>query len=171
MNSASVPKSSAPTPQRGPLDWRRLVQWLHSDAVISAAEAQRLTARCAQAESAQHPLVRLASVSVRRAQDDKPMDIEQLTQWLAARAGLDYLRIDPLKGDVGKVADTMSAAYAERHKILPVQVNPSEIVVATTEPFITDWVAEVERQSHRAVRRVVASPQEIRSEERRVGKE
>jgi general secretion pathway protein E len=35
------------------------------------------------------------------------------------------------------------------------------VVVATAEPFITDWVAEVERQSRRSVRRVVASPGEI----------
>ena len=156
-------KPAAPlaTTHTGPLDWRRLVQWLHSDGVISADEAQRITARCAQAESAQHPLVRLASVSVRRASDGKPLDIELLTQWVAQRAGLAYLRIDPLKVDVGKVADTMSAGYAERHKILPVQVTPSEVVVATAEPFIDDWVAEVERQSRRTVRRVVASPQEI----------
>jgi general secretion pathway protein E len=42
-----------------------------------------------------------------------PLDIEALTQWLAQRAGLEYLRIDPLKVDVAKVADAMSAAYAE----------------------------------------------------------
>jgi len=154
-------KSPGPEVYRGPLDWRRLVEWLLRDRVISGEEAQRITARCAQAESVQHPLIRLASVSVRRASDGKPLDIELLTQWVAQRAGLAYLRIDPLKVDVGKVADTMSAAYAERHKILPVQVTPSEIVVATTEPFITDWVAEVERQARRSVRRVVASPQEI----------
>ena len=145
----------------GPVDWRRLVQWLEADAVISAEESERTVARCAQAESAQHPLVRLASVSMRRATDGKPLDIEMLAQWLAGRAGLGYLRIDPLKVDVGKVADTMSAAYAERHKILPVQVTPTDLVVATAEPFITDWVAEVERQSRRSVRRVVASPQDI----------
>jgi general secretion pathway protein E len=164
MKSAAPPDSAKP-PARvaytGPLDWRRLVEWLHRDGVISVEEAQRVTARCAQAESAQHPLVRLASVSVRRASDDKPLDIELLTQWLATRAGLAYLRIDPLKVDVGKVADTMSAAYAERHKILPVQVTPSEVVVATAEPFMTDWVAELARQSRRSVRRVVASPQEV----------
>jgi general secretion pathway protein E len=154
-------KSTVPEVYRGPLDWRRLVEWLLRDGVISGEEAQRIVARCAQAESAQHPLVRLASVSVRRASDGKPLDIELLTQWVAQRAGLAYLRIDPLKVDVGKVADTMSAAYAERHKILPVQVTSSEIVVATAEPFITDWVAEVERQARRSVRRVVASPQEI----------
>ena len=161
MNAATSPRPGAKSPYVGPLDWRRLVEWLHRDSVISLEEAQRIASRCAQAESVQHPLVRLASVSVRRASDGKPLDIELLAQWLATHAGLGYLRIDPLKVDVGKVADTMSAAYAERHKILPVQVTPSEIVVATAEPFITDWVAEVERQARRSVRRVVASPQEI----------
>jgi len=145
----------------GPVDWRHLVEWLQQDEVISEEEAQRTVSRCSQAESVQHPLVRLASVSMRRAQDQKPLDIEMLTQWLAARAQLSYLRIDPLKVDVGKVADAMGAVYAERHKILPVLVTPSEITVATAEPFVTDWVAEVERQSRRSVRRVVASPQEI----------
>ncbi len=150
-----------PVVHTGPVDWRSLLGWLHADGVISDEEAQRTTARCAQAESAQHPLVRLASVSMRRASDGKPLDIEILAQWLAGRATLAYLRIDPLKVDVGKVADAMSAAYAERHKILPVQVTPTEVVVATAQPFVTDWVAEVARQSRRSVRRVVANPQDI----------
>ena len=145
----------------GLLDWRSLVQWLQADAVITTAEAQRIHTRCAQAESVQHPLMRLASVAVRRAVDDKPLDIELLVQWLAGHAGLAYLRIDPLKVDVGKVADTMSAAYAERHKILPLQVTANEVVVATAEPYLSDWVAEVERQSRRSVRRVLANPQDI----------
>ncbi|GAB3469050.1 GspE/PulE family protein [Polaromonas eurypsychrophila] len=145
----------------GPLDWRRLVEWLSEDGVISAAEAQRTIARCAQVQSAQHPLIRLASVSMTRVADGKPLDIETIAQWLAGRAGLSYLRIDPLKVDVGKVADTMSAVYAERHKVLPVQVTTSEVVIATSEPFITDWVSEVERQAKRSVRLVVANPTEI----------
>ncbi len=151
----------APTAFQGPIDWRRLVEWLREDGVIADAEAQRTIARCAQAESSQHPLVRLASVSMHRVSDGRALDIESLTQWLASRAGLDYLRIDPLKVDVGKVADVMSAAYAGRHRVLPVQVTPGEVVIATSEPFITDWVPEVERQSRRNVRRVVASPGEI----------
>ncbi|MDP1657672.1 MAG: type II/IV secretion system protein [Hylemonella sp.] len=161
MSADVKTKPLAKTPHDGPIDWRRLVEWLQADGVISDEEAQRTIARCAQAESAQHPLLRLASVSMRRASDHKPLDIETLTQWLAGRAGLDYLRIDPLKVDVGKVADMMSAAYAERHRVLPVQVTPTEVVVATAEPFLTDWVGEVERQSRRSVRRVVANPQDI----------
>ncbi|MDO8719215.1 MAG: ATPase, T2SS/T4P/T4SS family [Polaromonas sp.] len=151
------------TPRRhaGPLDWRQLVEWLSQDGVISNAEAGRTIARCAQVQSAQHPLIRLASVGITRLADGKPLDIETIAQWLASRAGLQYLRIDPLKVDVGKVADTMSAVYAERHKVLPVQVTPHEVVIATSEPFVTDWVAEVERQSKRRVRLVVANPLDV----------
>ncbi|GKS98959.1 type II/IV secretion system protein [Acidovorax sp. SUPP3434] len=150
-----------PPAHTGPLEWRRLVDWLRADGVISAEEAARTIARCSQAESRQHPLVRLANVAMARASDGRPLDAEALTQYLAQRSGLAYLRIDPLKVDVGRVADTMSASYAERHKVLPVQVTPKEVVIATAEPFIDDWVAEVERQARRTVRRVVANPQDI----------
>jgi general secretion pathway protein E len=161
MTAVAKPKPAArPLPQ-GPLDWRVLVEWLGQDGLISADEARRTIARCSQAESAQHPLVRLAAVAMQRASDGKALDIESLTQWLAGRAGLDYLRIDPLKVDVGKVADSMSAGYAERHRVLPVQVTAAQVVVATCEPFLVDWVDEVERQSKRTVKRVLANPQDI----------
>ncbi|TNF61821.1 MAG: type II/IV secretion system protein, partial [Burkholderiales bacterium] len=158
-------KSAPPNPvaatDAGPLDWRRLVDWLQEDGVISAEEAARTIARCASAHSAQHPLQRLAVVAMARAADGRVLDAEMLTEWLAGRAGLSYQRIDPLKIDVGKVADVMSAAYAERHRVLPLQVGPAEVVVATAEPFVRDWIPEVERQTRRAVRLVLASPAEI----------
>jgi general secretion pathway protein E len=145
----------------GPLDWRHLVSWLREDGVISADEAARTVARCASAHSVQHPLQRLAVVGMARASDGHVLDVEMLTQWLAARSGLAYFRIDPLKVDVGKVAEVMSAAYAERHKVLPVQVGAAEVVVATAEPFVRDWVPEVERQTRKSVRLVVASPMDV----------
>jgi len=156
-------KTSQVMEHNGPLDWRTLVQWLLDDGVISSAEAERTVARCASAHSAQHPLQRLSVVAMARKADSHVLDVEMLTQWLAQRSGLDYMRIDPLKVDVGKVADVMSAAYAERHKVLPVQVSPTEVVVATAEPYIRDWVPEVERQTRRNVRLVLASPQAINS--------
>ena len=154
-------KAHAPAAQHGPIDWRVLVGWLHEDGVISADEAARTVARCASAQSTLHPLDRLAVVGVART-DGTLLDVEALTQWLAPRCGLDYVRIDPLKVDVAKVADVMSAAYAERHHVLPVQVGPAEVVVATAEPFIRDWVPEVERQARRNVRLALASPGEIK---------
>ena len=159
--SPTTPRHAAKLPHIGPLDWRTLVEWLSQDGIISPTEAARTIARCSQVQSAQPPLVRLASVSMTRMADGKPLDIDTMTQWLAGRAQLNYLRIDPLKVDVGKVADAMSAMYAERHKVLPVQVTPTEVIVATSEPFITDWISEVERQAKRSVRLVVANPLDI----------
>ncbi|MDO9031153.1 MAG: ATPase, T2SS/T4P/T4SS family, partial [Hydrogenophaga sp.] len=161
MKTSTKAHVPAPAAAQGPLDWRTLVGWLRDDGVISADEAARTVARCASAHSAQHPLQRLAVVGVAREADGHVLDIEQLTQWLAKRSGIDYFRIDPLKVDVGKVADVMSAAYAERHRVLPVQVGVAEVVVATAEPFILDWVPEVERQTRKSVRLVLASPQDV----------
>ncbi len=163
MNAAAskYKDKALPVSHIGPVDWRHIVQWLQQDGVISPQEAKRTVDRCSKAESAQHPLVRLAAVAITRASDGKPLDMEALTQFLALKAGVDYFRIDPMKVDVGKVAETMSANYAERHSILPVQVLPSQVVIATSQPFITDWVDEVERQAKRSVRMVVASPQDI----------
>ncbi len=159
----NAPASVAKAPARpgGPLDWRLMVQWLALDGIVSAEEAARTVQRCSQAQSAQHPLLRLANVAMQRQGGGKVLDVEHLTEWLAGRSGVAYLRIDPLKVDVSRVSDAMSAAYAERHRVLPVQISPTELVVATSEPFITDWVEEVERQSKRSVRLVLASPGEI----------
>ena len=159
--ATSHARAPAPADNQGPLQWRHIVDWLRTDGVIGAEQAQRTIARCAQAESSQHPLVRLGNLSMLRAVDGKPLDVDMLTEYVARRCGLAYLRIDPLKVDVGRVADAMSASYAERHKVLPVQVSAAEVVVATAEPFIHDWVAEVERQTKRQVRRVLTNPQHI----------
>ncbi len=160
MNTLAAP-ALHPINHRGPLDWQRLIAWLQADGTVSADEAARASARCAQGESAQHPVLRLASLGMRRAVDQKILDAEALLAWLAPRAGLAHLRIDPLKVDVSKVAEAFTAAYAQRHKVLPVAITAAEIVVATGEPFATDWLAEVERQSRRRVRLVLSNPQDI----------
>jgi len=147
---------------QGPLEWRALVDWLAQDGVITAAEAERTVQRCSAASSAQPPLQRLSVVGMTRASDGASLTLDGLSEWLAGHLGMEFVRIDPLKVDVGKVADAMSAAYAERHKVLPLQVSHAEVVVATSEPGLTDWVPEVERQSKRSVRLVVANPQDIK---------
>ncbi|QXW18950.1 Flp pilus assembly complex ATPase component TadA [Comamonas aquatica] len=163
MHPIRTPNPAAkvePQPERA-LDWAQVLQWLHDQGVVDDAEAQRIRARCSVAQSTQHPLVRLASVGVARASDGLPLDIEALTAFVASATGMGYQRIDPLKVDVGRVGDAMSAQYAQRHKVLPLQVGNSEIVIATAEPFVQHWVAEIERQTRKTVRRVMANPLEI----------
>ena len=55
----------------GPVTWQAMVQWLLEEGVISVEEEQRTVARCSSAERSLHPLVRLASVGMRRAADGR----------------------------------------------------------------------------------------------------
>jgi general secretion pathway protein E len=71
------------------------------------------------------------------------LDLDTLTQWLAEMAGLPYLRIDPLKIDVTAATAVTSHAYASRYKILPVAVETNKVVIATAEPHLRDWEAEL----------------------------
>ncbi|MCL1960561.1 MAG: hypothetical protein FWG56_02005 [Desulfovibrionaceae bacterium] len=77
---------TTPLTHHGPVQWRLLTDWMREDGVITAAEAERTIARCSRAESAQPALVQLAAVGIGRASDGRPMDVEELTQYLALRA-------------------------------------------------------------------------------------
>jgi len=156
--AAARPASSHPA---GRLEWRRLVKWLRDDGMISEADHDILEKRFSAADSKQHPLVRLGSAGLNHPRTGKTLDTEMLTEWLAKRVGLGYLRIDPLKVDVGRVSDVMSINYAERRRALPLQVGLNEIVVATSEPYDVSWVPEIEAHTRKAIRLVVSNPLDL----------
>ena len=149
---------------QGRLDWRFLLNGLHEDGLISAADANRVRARFGAGDSSQHPLLRLGNASLvdaRESSKGRALDSEALTEWLAAHIGLPSLRIDPLKVDVGRVADVMSVAYAESKRALPVSVALHEVTVATCEPLDNAWVKEIEGHTRKRLRLVVSHPTEI----------
>jgi general secretion pathway protein E len=146
---------------QGRLDWRLLLQWLQDDGLVSAADAARVRARFGAADSSQHPLTRLGHASLVDGRSGRALDVEALAEWLAQHLGLPYLRIDPLKVDVGRVADVMSVAYAESKRALPVSVALHEVTVATCEPLDNAWVREIESHTKKRLRLVVSSPGEI----------
>jgi len=89
------------------------------------------------------------------------LDLDGLTQWLAQWSGLEYLHIDPLKINFSAVTDVMSNTYATRYRILPVEVKPHEVVIATAEPFQRAWEDEMQPILRKAIRRVIANPDDI----------
>ena len=146
---------------RGKLEWRAMLGWLREDGWISGDDADAVVKRFGGADSSQHPLVRLGSAGLKRASTQVALDTEVLTQWLAQRFNLAYLRIDPLKVDVGRVADVMSVHYAEVRRVLPVTVGAAEVAIATAEPFDNAWVPEIEAHTRKRIRLVVANPLDI----------
>ncbi len=166
---ASAPRASAgaaPAPAsgsaKGRLEWPLLLGWLRDDGWIGPEDAERVTARFRAGASSLHALVRLGGAGLVRQGKGTPLDVEALTEWLAARSRLPYLRIDPLRVDVGRVAEVMSVQYAELRRALPVSVTPTEVTIATAEPFDTGWVSEIEAHTRRTVRLVVSNPDDVR---------
>lgn len=159
---ASPPPASPPSRHKGRLDWPLLLAWLREDGWISAEDAERVTARFRAGASSLHPLVRLGGAGLLKKIGGQALDAELLTEWLAGRCKLPYLRIDPLRVDVGRVADVMSVQYAQSRLALPVTVGASEVTIATAEPLDIGWVSEIEAHARKSVKLVVANPDELR---------
>ncbi|PKO33134.1 MAG: type II secretion system protein E [Betaproteobacteria bacterium HGW-Betaproteobacteria-7] len=139
-----------------------VLQWMVDDGLVAAETADVLKNERRLHGGKIHPLIVIADQKWRSLQTPgRLLVLEPLTEWLAARVGLDYLHIDPLKIDFTGVAEVMSSAYAARFGILPVQVTTREVVIATAEPFVREWVEELRPILRKDIRRVLASPDDI----------
>ena len=89
------------------------------------------------------------------------LDIDKLTQILAELSGQPFYRIDPLGLDSARITQVMSQAFAQRHKILAVEVHPSEVWIASAEPFVSSWEADLTHILRKPIKRVVSNPLEL----------
>ena len=130
-----------------------MVEQAQADALIAARRGQRHDS---------HPLVLVAEQNWKsHSPPNKLLHLEALAEWMAQRTGLGYFHIDPLKIDFTTVTDIMSSDYAARFGILPVQVNATEVVIATSEPFLREWEKVLKPILRKDIRRVVATPTDI----------
>ena len=140
-----------------------VVNDLIADGLVPREEAERLASdRRAHRPGSLHPLVVIADQKWRSSQPPhKLLTLEALTEWYAGKAGLPYFHVDPLKINFTAVTDVMSSAYAERFKILPVDVTQKRAVIATAEPHVREWEAELTRIHRVEIERVFANPLDI----------
>jgi general secretion pathway protein E len=132
------------------------------DGMISQSAVDALLADQRLRRSSGHPFTVIAAQNWKSQQTpNRALDSETLAEWMARRTGLDYLHIDPLKIDFSALTDIMSNEYAARFGILPVQLTPTAIVVATSEPFLRDWEAVIRQLTRRDIRRVISAPEDI----------
>ncbi|WP_313914782.1 GspE/PulE family protein [Tahibacter sp.] len=137
---------------------------LVQDGLLAADDARRIRAdsRSTKDKLALHPLVLVANLKpIDQRSPGKPLGLELLTQWLAEKSGLPYLRIDPMKIDVKAVTQVISHQYATRYRILPVAVAPEKVTIASAEPFDARWVNDLGHILRREIERVVSSPLDV----------
>ncbi|CAL60953.1 putative Bacterial type II secretion system protein E [Herminiimonas arsenicoxydans] len=166
MPTASATPIATNKPAIKKLDLQQIFTWLLADGIVAKDDVKALynqsQAIYKNASIAMHPLVAVAQCKLLSAMaPHRPVTLDWLTEWVAGKVKLPFYRIDPLKIDFTRVADVMSASYATRFHILPVEMTPSELVVATSEPFAIEWEAEIAKITRRNVKLVIANPLEI----------
>jgi len=163
--AASVPaltERQAPTqvPKRA-LRIEEILTLLVADGLVTSADAESLAR--AKVRRTEHPLETIAEKNWHTATGPRmPLTLDWLVEWLAGKLGVPYTHIDPLKIDLTAVTQTMTNAYAERYRILPIDVTRTVLTVATSEPFVRDWADELEKILKLDVRLVFANPKDIR---------
>ena len=138
------------------------LRMLVSDGIVDKTNAEKLYKDRKLDTSNLHPLVVIGEQKWKSLNaPHKAITVEMLSHWLAERSGLEFYHIDPLKLDFGSAAKIVSQGYAERLKIMPISVKNGEAVIATTEPFSTDWIVDLERVLKMKIKLVMANPLEI----------
>jgi general secretion pathway protein E len=119
-----------------------ILKLMVADGLVARAEADKLAR--ARTRQYDHPLELVAAQHWKSPKaGNAALTLEWLVEWLAGKLGVPYRHIDPLKIDLTAVTATMSNAYAERFRILPVAVTGTRLIVATGEPFVTSWAKEL----------------------------
>ena len=160
----STPSSRPRLPEHR-LTVKEILDELVADGRVDRAEVDRIGAGSRSERSELHPLVVIANKQLHHDQPPhQALSLEWLTEWLAGKVGLPYLRIDPLKLDIAAVERLLpyvSYEYAARYQILPVAVDERRVVFATAEPYLSGWQDVLRQALRREIERVIANPLDI----------
>ena len=139
-----------------------VLKLLLEDGLITEQQSTQLTGLHEPDNKKTHPLVTLSKLDWDSSSEPSyPLTLERLTQWLAEKTRIPYVKIDPLKVDVNKVTSLVSQAYAANLKILPLEINGKELTVASCEPFFDSWVQELSRIVNLRIKRVLVNPKDV----------
>ncbi|ATO20059.1 type II secretion system protein E [Acinetobacter sp. LoGeW2-3] len=110
-----------------------------------------------------HPLQWIANFNlVDRSHPQSTLTLNRLCQWLSEKTNLPFYIIDPLKADVQALTAVMSQEYALRNRILAVEIQPDKILIATDQPYKTEWMSNLQQNiSPRRIERVLLNPEQL----------
>jgi general secretion pathway protein E len=140
----------------------QVAAWLKEDGLVTEEQMRDLFGAAARGHGDAHPLITVSEQKFKSLiAPHRILSLEVLSEWMAKRVKLPYVHIDPLKVDFSRIAELMSSNYASRFSILPIEVGTTEVTIATSEPFVSEWIAEMERILRRPVKRVFSNPSDV----------
>ena len=145
------------------LGLKEVLDWMVEDGLLDAASASKaLSDIRMKSGPARHPVTGISELRLRSARTPSaPLTAPYITEWLAGRVKMPFYNIDPLKIDMKSVTGVMSADYAAKRSILPVEISGKDLTVAVAEPFMSSWEGELASMLRLNVKRVLSNPVDI----------
>jgi general secretion pathway protein E len=142
---------------------KEVVDWLVEDGLVDPEVGAKILNDNRFGQNARkHPISILADCRLRSKKAPAPLLTgDLLTEWLAGRVKMAFYHVDPLKIDLKAVTKVMSSDYASKRGILPVEVSGTNVTIATSEPFMVAWEAELAQMLRLTIKRVLANPADI----------
>jgi general secretion pathway protein E len=160
MASTSPTRDKPATGDRK-IQLKEILDWMVEDGHIDNEGAQKLLSD-ARLRPGRHPIVTIGDAKLRSKKlPSLLLTPDIVTEWIALKVKMPSYRIDPLKIDMRAVTQVMSADYAQRRGILPVEVKGSDVTIAVSEPWVTSWEAELSQMLRLNIKRVLSSPVDI----------
>ena len=162
LHPITPPSTPDPPLPAGRLLFEQVAAALVADGLVAGTDVERVRFSAAGAKNASevHPLVLLANLKL-AATAGGELGLERLTEWLARRSGVRYLRIDPTRVDVAAVTAVASHAYARRHRFLPLAVDSERVLVATSEPLAQEWLRDLQHLTRRRIELAMVNPLDL----------
>lgn len=145
------------------LDLRVLMDDLLKDRRITPEDhALVLNKSRSKEEATLHPLSYIAKQNLADGGHSiNRLTIDSLLDWLAERCQQPVYHLDPLKINVPAITEVMSFEFAQRHKILAVDVSVDQVTIASSEPFIRNWHSNLEHVLRRPIKQVLIDPVDL----------
>ncbi|PCK01464.1 MAG: type II secretion system protein E [Alteromonadaceae bacterium] len=145
------------------LDLRTILLELVDSGVVEQRDANfMLGANRTSEQAVLHPFQYIATQNLQDLRTPGQAVTEQaLTESLSVSSGLELFHIDPMKVPVAEASAIMSYAFAKRHGLLCVDINVDEVVIAVTEPYLTQWQEQLSQTVRQSIKRVIAPPSDI----------
>lgn len=144
------------------LDLRILMDDLLREQMISSADHTLvLNSSRTKEQAIMHPLSYIAQQNLTDPTTGAALTLDRLLAWLAERSEQALFHLDPLKINVAAITDVMSFEFAKRHRILAVEVTRDHVTIASCDPYVSGWEANLEHVLRRPIKRVLINPEDL----------
>jgi general secretion pathway protein E len=103
----------------------------------------------------------ITSLGIKIGEKGDILSEEIIMKAIARYVKLDYKKIDPLKLDVNKVTKIFPRAFAQKHIVIPLEVNPSSVTVAVTDPYNMEVLDSLRKVTSLKINMVISTKTDI----------